>query len=267
MTEVLSINNTPSNLEDNNTDTDTNNNTAHSGEAQVKTDTLSNPLNEKNSEDINLSNDSNVGAELANIKSNAPELEGGDEKKIVHVEILDQTRHEEYQSLTQTTSSCIFESYNEVSQGTTSTSATSTKDVHHVEEKFESKLKEEIMEQSESSASRSELFEERRENKAVEFHKTINLEDKNEDKTEKSENVATSDPPPEDKNKELCHLKLDQWDSDETKDVSSELKHELEDTNEKISSEENDEKTLERDERQITPTLCEGELSVIGPAF
>ena len=227
----------------------------------MKAEIPSNRLNEKNSEDINQSNDSDVAAEFANIKPNA--LEVGDDEKIVQVEILDESRLEEYQSRTETSTSCIFESYDEVSRGTTTSSTINN--VSLLETKSEFKLNEEITEHCNSSASRSEVCEEREENKAVEFQ-TINLEDKNEDKTEKSENVAaTSDSPPEvDKNKELCHINLDQCDPDETKDVSSDSKDELEvdkdDTNEKTSSEENDKKTLKTGERQLSQNPCEGKM-------
>ena len=269
-----SINNRPSNLEDKNTDTvtaDRNDNTSDTVQA-ARAEAASNDINENNLRDINQSDDSNVDAEFANIKSNAVDVI--DEKENICVEILGVRDQEKYQSRIETSTSSHFESYSETSELTTitTTKEESERQETLVQEKSESKLShnEEYTISSESPASRGEMFEERKENRDVEFHKTINLEDKGQDKTEKSGNVSVSNEPlGDDKNTELCHPNIDQCEPDGTKVVSDGLTDEPEvdkdDTKEKTSSEENDKETSETGDlaeaaqSQITQNLSEGE--------
>ena len=125
--------------------------------------------------------------------------------------------------------------------------------------------------QSLSQVSEVSMSEERQEDRAADVHKTINLEDKCEDRKEMSENPSTTSSLPQldDKNKELCQRQeLDQCKTDgtEDKDKSTGSKVECEEpgvdkeeTPEDISAEENDKRSSESAENEKKQNITEGE--------
>ena len=220
-------------------------------------------------------------AELANIEATEA-AKVRNEKKVINVDIFHETGLE---SRITTTSSSISESYNENSQFTTTKITTVDSsgftDIHEnketiVEENEKTNQHEEITIQTEtqsmSQISEVEMSEERS-TVVVDVHKTINLEDKCEDRTEMSENLSTTSSVSQlhDKNKELCHQELDQCRTDGTKDkdISNGSTVELrgadkDDTHENISAEENDKKPEETAANEKTQNIDEGKQEKVG---
>ena len=220
-------------------------------------------------------------AEFANIEAiEAEAAKVTNEKEVINGHIFHETGLE---SKITTTSSSISQSYNEISQFTTTTKDSSGfTEIHRnketsFEENEKTNQREEIVTiqaetQSISQISQVETFEERI-TTVVDVHEAINLEDKCEDRTEMSENLSTTSSVSQlhDKNKELCHEELDHCEIDGTKDkdISNGSKVELreadkDDTHEDISTEENDKKAEETAENEKKQHINEGKLVKVG---
>ena len=284
-TDNFSVNNTPSNLDHNNTvsvPADRNDNMSATVEKSC-----TNPSQEQHSNDIDhrddQRDDTNVEsltagpstAELANIEATVAAAKVTNDKKVINADTFHETGLESHI----TTTSSIFQSYNETSQFTTTTTKGSSgfTNIHENRETFiceNSNQHEEITIQAEtqslSQVSLVAMPEERKEERILDVQKTINFQDKCEDRTEMSENFSTkpSVPQPNDKNTELSKQEVDQSQTDGRKDKDKDngsidecegRGFDKDETPVDRSTEENDKKSSETVENEKKQNINEGE--------